>query len=312
MEEESNIKVGDTPTLIIKNLIENATIYSKQEGVNHSGSMKDRAAKNVLEKALREGRLKPGGIVIESSSGNMGIALATYCKALNLQFYCVIDPNITKTNKKILEEMDVNLIQVTKVDKNNGYLLSRIDEVHKFLAEHKDAFWINQYDNLDVIEGYYSLANELYNKVKPIDYLFMAVSSGGSIAGVSKRLKELSPNVKVICVDVKGSVIFGQPPEKRYIPGAGSSIRPNNIREACIDDLVIIEEKDVVKMCLEYKEQGIVLGGSSGLVLAGIKKYFIMHPKSGNINIATVFADQGFRYMETIYDENWRKKIFNK
>lgn len=119
-------------------------------------------------------KIKENGKVIESSSGNMGIALAFYCNAFGLKFYCVVDPNINRNNLKILQLLGAHIIMVDKADKYGGYLISRINEVRKFLEKNKDAYWINQYDNLMLIESYECIADEIIDEIKDVDYLFMA------------------------------------------------------------------------------------------------------------------------------------------
>ena len=301
-----------TPLLKVDSIFENIELYIKNEGCNLAGSIKDRAAKNVLSKLIECGKLKENGKVIESSSGNMGIALAFYCNAFGLKFYCVVDPNINRNNLKILQLLGAHIIMVDKADKYGGYLISRINEVRKFLVKNKDAYWINQYDNLMLIESYECIADEIIDEIKDVDYLFMAISSAGSISGVSRRIKKISPNTKVVCVDVNGSIIFGSEAKKRYIPGAGSSIRPSNLNYACIDEVIFVDEIDAINMCHSFTEKNYLIGGSSGLVLAGIKKYFDNYNVTNNCSVVTIFPDRGDSYIDTVYNNEWVIEKYNK
>ena len=171
-----------------------------------------------------------------------------------------------------------------------------------YVEKNNNVYWVNQYDNLDIIEGYYKIADEFCNYIKQIDYMFLTVSSGGSIAGISRRMKEISKDTKVIAVDVEGSVIFGHSGKKRYIPGAGSSITASNLEKAIIDDVVIVSEKQAVENCWNYKNTFGLIGGSSGVVLAGIEKYLSEYEVKPSVNFATIFPDRGERYLNSIYN----------
>lgn len=298
----------ETPVLKLTNIRDKVDLYVKYEGCNIFGSMKERAVRNCLKKAIENNRINYETEIIESSSGNMGIALASICNELGLRFTCVIDPHITPVNRTILETLNANLIMADKPDANGGFLLSRLEIVRDYVNNNKNVYWINQYDNFDIISGYYSIVDELYKNIKKIDYVFLSVSSGGSIAGISKRIKNLSQRTKVIAVDVEGSVIFGYPGQKRYIPGAGSSIVANNLKHAIIDDVIIVSERQAIERCWKYINEFGLIGGSSGVVLAGIEKYLAEHNIESNINIATIFPDRGERYIDSIYNKEWCKE----
>ena len=298
----------ETPVLKLTNIRDKVDLYVKYEGCNIFGSMKERAVRNCLKKAIENNRINYETEIIESSSGNMGIALASICNELGLRFTCVIDPHITPVNRTILETLNANLIMADKPDANGGFLLSRLEIVRDYVNNNKNVYWINQYDNFDIISGYYSIVDELYKNIKKIDYAFLSVSSGGSIAGISKRIKNLSQRTKVIAVDVEGSVIFGYPGQKRYIPGAGSSIVANNLKHAIIDDVIIVSERQAIERCWKYINEFGLIGGSSGVVLAGIEKYLAEHNIESNINIATIFPDRGERYIDSIYNKEWCKE----
>ena len=141
----------------------------------------------------------------------------------------------------------------------------------------------------------------------------MGVSSGGTITGVSKKVKERFPYAKVVGVDIIGSVIFGHPPQKRYIPGIGSSLIPDILKEAKIDEIVMIDEVSSIKMCHELLNRHyIYAGGSLGSVFAAIKKYFRENRINRKINVVTIFADRGERYTNTIYNQKWYANFFQK
>lgn len=315
MYEDIFDMVGNTPIINLNDKeLENVNLYIKMEYYNPTGSVKDRAAKYIINKINDSGLINKDTIIIESSSGNFGIALSAYCKYKGLKFYCVIDPLISEINEMLIKKFSVDVIKVTERDENGAYLLNRIRKVNELLLENPNSYWVNQYANKDNSDAYYNtLGIEMCNEVENIDYAFIGVSSGGTITGLSRRIKEVYPNAKVIAVDILGSVVFGGEPKKRYIPGIGSSKVPEILKLAVIDDVISIDERDVVKECnnllLQHK---IFVGGSSGAVFSAVKQYF--HGKSfeRKPNVITLFADGGDRYANTVYNEQWCKKFIYK
>lgn len=306
--------IGNTPLINLKDEeLDNINLYVKLEGWNPTGSVKDRAANYVLNKLLQSGEITKNTTIVESSSGNFGIALANYCKKLGLKFCCVIDPNILPINEKIIRSLAYKVIKVTKRDKTGGFLLTRIALIKEMLASGGDYYWMNQYGNPYVAEAYYNtVGKEICDEVN-IDYLFAGVSSGGTITGMSRRVKETYPESTVVAVDTEGSVIFKNKPKKRYIPGIGSSMRPTIIEKAFIDDVVMIEECDAAATCMDLlKNHYILAGGSSGSCFTAIKRYFKGKKFDKKPNVVTIFADRGDRYENTIYNTEWVNKYMNK
>ena len=277
------------------------------EFCNPTGSVKDRAAEFIIERLLSTGRLWPGSRLVESSSGNFGIALAARAHQRGLRFLCVIDPRINPANEAILRSSHAELIKVTEPDGAGGFLKTRLAKVHEIIAQDPETYWVNQYANPLNAEAYYTtLAEEICAAAPRLDYVFLGVSSGGTIAGVSRRVKELHPKAQIVAVDSKGSVIFGDAPRPRFIPGIGSSIRPEILDTAIIDKVIHVDEVTTVKTCRElYSDFGIFAGGSSGSVLAAVKRHFTLNVPNDEVVVATIFADRGERYLDTIYNPSW-------
>ncbi|GAB6926337.1 2,3-diaminopropionate biosynthesis protein SbnA [Paenibacillus sp. JCM 10914] len=300
--------LGNTP--MIKLCIEEQpalNVYAKMEFMNPTGSVKDRAASYVLKSMLNAGVIDQDTEIVESSSGNFGIALGHYCRYYGLKFHCVIDSNICLENENLVKMLSYKTYKIAERDHTGGYLLNRIKKVNQLISTIPNSYWINQYSNLQMGEAYYkSLGKEICESVAEIDYVFMAVSSGGTILGVSRCIKERFPNAKVIAVDIKGSVIFGNPPEKRTIPGMGSSMVPELVKHAFIDEIMIVDEPTIILSCHEFfYKYNILAGGSSGAVLAAIKSYFANKDIAAPLNVVTVLPDRGDRYVSTIYNEAW-------
>ncbi|XHR97220.1 2,3-diaminopropionate biosynthesis protein SbnA [Mucilaginibacter sp. UC70_90] len=309
-------KVGNTPLVYLKNdEIPNVKIFAKLEYYNPTGSVKDRAACYIINRALNEGIFNQDTVVIESSSGNFGVALSAYTKMHNLKFICVIDNNTLPVNEMLIKLQGAEIIKITEPDEYGGYLLNRIRKIKELLVEMPNLYWVNQYANTLNAEAYYgSLGREICQEApgQRVEYVFMGVSSGGTITGVSKRVKKEHPNAKIIAVDIYGSVIFGDTPRKRYIPGIGSSIQPEILEQAIIDEVVLVSEYETILCCKELLEKhNLYAGGSSGSVYAAIKKYFKNREMDVPVNVMCVFADRGERYIETIYNQKWSEMIMN-
>lgn len=298
--------IGNTPIYEIKN--EENNIYLKFEGKNPFGSSKDRSAHYVLDKLYKEGIINQETVIIESSSGNMGIALAAKCHDLGNRFICVIDPHISETNEYLIKQYGAETIKVKEKDENDSYLKTRLKTIQELQEKYKNCYWFNQYGNPLVCEAYEEIGREMLKQVEHIDYVFVAVSSAGTISGISKAIKEKSPTTKIIAVDVLGSKVFDiHTTKKRFLSGIGSSIQSVNLTRAIIDDVILIDELEGVKGCHEMLKNSLIFGGgSSGCVYQAIKEYVKKHDIK-NANIVGLLNDRGDRYIKTVYNEEWVK-----
>jgi cysteine synthase A len=301
-------KLGNTPMVKIEPKdLSCINLYAKLEGYNPMGSVKDRAAAYMLKKGIDDGKIKNDTVVIESSSGNLGIALSAFCREFGLKFYCVVDPHISPINEYLISTLSTKMIKVDEPDENGGYLLNRIKKVNELLNEIPNSYWINQYGNSYNPEAYKeTLGKEICDELDNIDYIFLGVSSGGTITGLSQKIKEKFPKAKVIAVDIDGSVIFGGKPRKRIIPGIGSSMVPSILKNAKIDEVIVVDEPSTIKMCHELlKEHNLFVGGSSGSVFSAVKKYFKEKKFYTKPNVVVIFADRGDRYINILYNNSW-------
>lgn len=302
--------IGKTPLVCLEEK-KNLDIYIKYEGKNPTGSIKDRAATYVIKKMLDSKKINEGTEIIESSSGNFGIALSAFCKHVGLKCTIVIDPNILPINEFLLSQWATNVTKVAQRDSTGGFLLTRTGYIKEKIQKDNNIFWVNQYSNKDVAEAYYStIGEEICNEIK-VDYIFIGVSSGGTITGISNKVKERYPSAKVVAVDVEGSVVFGNAPKKRYIPGVGSSMSPDILKYAKIDEVVIVKESDSIKKCWGFlKKHNMLIGGSSGSVYCAIDQYFNHKDLNEKQNVVALFADSGERYVNTIYNKEWVKQHY--
>jgi N-(2-amino-2-carboxyethyl)-L-glutamate synthase len=281
-------------------------LYAKMESSNPGGSAKDRAAFWILREAIRRGEITRRTTVVESSSGNFALSLSWLCARLGIQLIAVLDPNVNPATERILRKTWDRVEMVDGPAGPGGFLLGRLARVAELLQEVDGAYWPDQYSNVDGLRGHYELAGaELVTGLSRLDYLFVGIGTGATIAGLSRRATEAFGNVKVVAVDVVGSVILGGPPCRRYIPGIGSSIRPPLIDQALITESVVVSEREEVAGCHELlREHGVLAGGSTGCVYAVIKRYFADWSGPAPV-VVFLCADGGEAYLDTVYDAAW-------
>jgi cysteine synthase A len=305
--------IGDTPLVRLDRLFEGALfqVYAKLEGLNPGGSTKDRPAISILKHGLATGEIKPDTVVIESSSGNMGIGLAQACSYLGLRFICVVDPKTTQQNIRLLEAYGAEVNRVTEPDPVTGeYLQARIDRVNELLSSIKHSFWPNQYSNLYNPIAHHRTMHEIATALDgKVDYLFCATSTCGTLRGCAEYIREKGLSTRIYAVDAVGSVIFGGARKKRLIPGHGAAVTPELFQPHLADRCVHVTDIDCIVGCRRLvREEAILAGGSSGAVVSAIEQVKeIIIPYS---NCAVIFPDRGERYLDTIYSDEWVQKHF--
>ncbi len=304
--------VGNTPLVALSRLFPDPTVevIAKLELMNPGGSMKDRPARYIVERGLADGSIRPGGHLVESSSGNFGIALAMASRVYGLAFTCVVDPKTTATNVAILRTMGANVEIVDEPDETGGYLHTRVRRAKQLRDEIPGAVWVNQYANdRNWLAYYHGTGAEIVDQlVRPPDYLFAAVSTTGSILGCTRRMRERFPDLTVIAVDAVGSVIFGGSPGRRDIPGIGSSRVPELSRPEEIDEVVAVDDLEAALSCRRLlATEGIFAGGSSGSVVAAItRKLPELRP---GCRVVAILPDRGDRYLDLVYDDDWLARL---
>lgn len=290
-------------------LLRNNKIFLKMEGMSVTGSIKIKAALRMLEQMEINGQLKPGMKVIESSSGNLGLALSMACAVKGYPFICVTDPNISPQTAKLIEAYGAQLIQVSQLDDNGGFLGTRIALIKAMQKSDSELVWTNQYENFENIEAhYFSTGPQILRQFAKPDFVFIGAGTTGTLGGVSRYLRRHSPKTKIIAVDSVGSVTFGFPSGKRYIPGLGTSQPPPIQKYSDYDDIIMVDERKAVTMCRRLAHIGMLLGGSSGTILAGIVEKANTLPSDACI--VAISPDMGDRYVDTIYNDAWVEQHF--
>lgn len=298
--------VGNTPLVRLDRLFpqRDIEVLAKLEMLNPGGSVKDRSARYIVERGIGDGMIRPGTHIVESTSGNFGVALAMVAVRHGLRFTAVVDPNASRTNLRILRQFGAEIEMVREPDSAGGYLHTRLARVQDLLTEDPDAVWINQYANhLNWETHAVTTAREVIADCPdPVDVLVAAVSTTGTLHGLARGLRRVWPALQVVAVDAVGSVIFGTPPGPRMLPGVGSSRVPELLTPAEIDRVVHIDDAAAVRGCHRLlRQEAIFAGGSSGSVVAAIETLLPELPRPSRV--LTLLADRGERYLDLVYTD---------
>lgn len=277
----------------------------KLESYNPGGSIKYRTAQGLVADLKKVGRLRPGMTLIESTSGNLGVALAMLSKEQGYRFTAVTDPKTDQTVLDRMRDLGAHLIRVTEPDRAGGYLLSRLSAIRDFLAARPDAIWPNQYENpANPAVHYWHTAPEICEQCKDMDAIFIAASTGGTLAGIGRYLKRIAHSVRVVGVDLHGSRVFGLPGGKRLLTGMGSSQPSSFLRPGDYDDVVIVDDLAAIATCHRLRnELGLGLGGSSGAVIAACSRYLAINQDIKRP--VCICPDGAGNYLNTLYNQEW-------
>ena len=301
--------IGHTPLVKLTRIFPNLhfNLYAKIEALNPGGSMKDRPAFNIIKRGMEAGLIKPETVVIESSSGNMGLGLAQACAYFGLRFICVVDPKITAQNLRLLKTYGAEVDMVLAADPvSNEFLQARISRVKELRAKIENSFWPNQYANEWNPLAHHQTMHEIVVALgRPPDFLFVATSTCGTMRGCSEYIREHDMDTTIIAVDAVGSMIFGSGGKmKRLIPGHGAAVRPALYKDGLADHCVHVTDVDCVVGCRRLvRREAILAGGSSGALISAVERE-LHHIPSGAICVV-VLPDHGQRYLDTIYSDEW-------
>lgn len=303
--------IGNTPLLRLASLSDPSrgiNVYGKMECRNPGNSVKDRSAMELLARARRDHNLQPGWSIVESTSGNMGHALAMLCAVHGYQFICVLDPKTPKTNINLVRAFGGQVEMVDQPDEHGSYQQKRIAVAKAIASQVPNCLNLDQYNNPAAIDAhYYSTGPEIFSQLDgQVDVLVGSASTGSHLSGVARYLKERSPSTRIIGVEPEGSVVFGGDFKPFLQNGTGLSFKPGNIRDDLVDDVVKIGDREAFVACRRVAlDEGLLLGGSSGSVVAAARRF--VRQATGPANIVLVLPDGGGKYLDTVYDDQWLK-----
>jgi cysteine synthase len=268
--------------------------------------MKLLAARAIVEDGIAAGKIREGTRVVESTSGTFGLALAMLKNYYGYELSLVSDPVVDAHLRTRLGILGATL-DIVESPKDGSYQVARLARVKEILTEQPGAFFANQYFNPVNTEGYARLGDYLTRELGHIDCLIGTVGTGGSMCGTARRLKQYFPNLKVIGIDTPGSVVFGQPNAPRKLRGLGNSLVPGNVDHALFDEIHWVTAAEAARASRELlHDKGLFMGHTSGAAWLVSRWYAEEHPKE---NVAVIFPDEGYRYLDTVYHDGWTKEL---
>ncbi|HEX7184458.1 MAG TPA: 2,3-diaminopropionate biosynthesis protein SbnA [Thermoanaerobaculia bacterium] len=308
--------VGGTPLVELRRIYPglDVRLFAKLESLNPGGSIKDRPALEILEEAMWNGDVGPDTVIVESSSGNMGIGLAQACACYGLRLICVVDAKASRQNVRILEVYGAEIDYVAEPDPETGeFLQARLKRVQQLLGEIDGAFWPNQYANTHnsgshIRTTMQEVAAQLGGKV---DFVFCATSTCGTVRGCGEYVRKNGLPTRVVAVDALGSLIFSDQKGPRFLPGMGAGLRPPLCDLEFIDDCVHVSDLECIAGCRRLvRREGILAGASSGGLVTAVSKIRDKIPAGSTCVV--ILPDRGERYLDTVYSDEWVRDHFGE
>jgi cystathionine beta-synthase len=309
--------IGNTPLIRLEKITRavKPDIFAKLEYFNPMGSIKDRIAFYMIEKAEKDGRIRPGDTIIDNSSGNTALGLAMVCSVKGYKVKMVVRDNLSMEKIKFLKAMNVELVMVDHT-LPPGSPGSYNNITPQIVEDTPGGYYFDQHNNRENSETHYHTTGpEIWHQMEgKIDYLVAGIGTGGTICGMAKYLKEKDPHIKVIAVDPVGSVFYDYfhtknliTPSPYFLEGLGDEFLIGCVDFSLIDDIFKITDKMAFRMTRELADKDAILaGGSSGAALWGALELAKKIDRSARI--VTVFADSGTRYLSSIYNDDWLKQ----
>lgn len=300
--------IGNTPLvpIVLSVAGRHRTVQLKLEAANPCGSLKDRTAASLVAELERQGALAPGCVLVESTSGNLGVALASIARQRGYGFVAVVDPKTTPENMARIRRLGGRIELVDTPDPAGGYLLARIERVHGLCASSPALVWPDQYTSPANPRAHeHGTGPELLEQLGgALDAVLVPVSTGGTLAGIARFLRRESPQTRIVAVDAAGSVALGGRPGPRLLTGIGASRRSSFLTPDLYDDAVRVSDTHAFACCHALAAAtGIGVGGSSGAALAACARLLARDPDLDRV--ACLCPDGARAYTSTIYDQRW-------
>jgi cystathionine beta-synthase len=311
--------IGNTPLIRLNKITQGirGTVYAKMEAMNPGLSAKDRIAIHMIDKAEREGRLLPGGTIIEATSGNTGFSIAMISAIRGYRCLLTVTSKISQEKINLLKAMGARVIicpKSVKPEDPRSYYQRAI----QLANDTPNSLYLNQNFNSDNVEAHYlSTGPEIWKQTEgKITHLLCSTGTGGTLSGTAKYLKEQNPDIQIVAIDAYGSVL------KKYfetgvydtneiypyrIEGTGKNIIPDNVRFEYIDRYVKVTDKNsAFKARRLAKQEGLLVGYSSGAVMQGL--FEIRRDIKKDDLAVLIFADHGSRYLGKIFNDEWMEE----
>lgn len=287
-------------------------LFLKCEGFNFAGSVKLKAANEMVEAAERSGALRPGSVLVESSSGNLGVALSIIAASKGYGFRCVTDSRCNLATRLLMEALGSEVHVITEPDPETGYLGARLNYVRNLCDSDKRYVWLNQYTNDNSWKAHYRTTGPAIARQFPeLDVLFVGAGTTGTLMGCARYFKDHHPSVRIVAIDTVGSVSFGTPAARRMLPGLGMNVRPPLLDTRYVDEVLHVEEADAIRTCHRLARRGFLFGGSTGTVVSGATGWLARH-EARDLTAVAIAPDLGERYLDTIYQSNWVQDLYGE
>lgn len=307
--------IGNTPLVYLKKVSEitGCNIYGKAEFLNPGGSIKDRTALGIIRDAEQRGELRPGGVIVEGTAGNTGIGLTMIANALGYRSVVVMPQSQSREKIEMLDlyGADLFLVPKTGYDDPNHYIHTARRKAEELArTEHNGAIWARQFDNPANARTHYETTGaEIWQQTNgKVDGFVCSVGTGGTLAGVSNYLKERNPAIRIGLADPEGSALYNhhhngklESEGNSIVEGIGISILTDNFRQARVDSAYRISDQQALPYIFDLlKEEGLCLGGSSGINVAGAVE--LARELGPGHTIVTILCDYGHRYKSSLFN----------
>ncbi len=308
--------VGNTPIVELKKSIPRNTkhrFFAKLEYFNPGGSVKDRIALAMIEAAEKRGELKPGGTIVEATSGNTGVGLALTACMKGYQCIFIMPDKISEEKRALLRAYGAKVV-ITPTGLEPEHPLSHYSVANTIAENTPNSFLTNQYHNPDNPQcHYHSTGPEIWRQMDgQIDVFVGGAGTGGTLSGCAQFLKEKKPNLEIICADPVGSILYDlyyhnkivDPPASYKVEGVGEDMLPDNVHLKSYNGFVRVTDQEAFQMTkILARDEGICVGPSSGLALVGAIKYSENYKEPKNILV--LFPDSGRAYLSKAFNDHW-------
>ncbi|MEW5700860.1 MAG: cysteine synthase family protein [Candidatus Zixiibacteriota bacterium] len=310
--------VGNTPLVVLgqtsSELCHN--VLAKLDFLNPTGSVKDRIALYIIEKAERLGIIRPGDLIVDNSSGNTAISVAMVAAVKGYRSLFTVPDKTSKEKIDLIRAFGAEVVVCpTDVphDHPDGYYLAA-----RRIASERGAYLFDQYNSPLNIESHYATTGpEIWQQTNgTVDVFIAGIGTGGTLSGAARFLKEQRPSVRVVAVDPVGSIFnnlfyFNElsVPGRYHVEGIGSDTPCGALDMSVIDEIVQIDDNQAFHFARRLvREEGLLVGGSSGSAVAGVAEWAKRHPEQGPLNVVTILPDSGQRYVSKFLSDDWMRR----
>ncbi len=310
--------IGNTPIVRLSRCVPDSPheFFGKIEYFNPGGSIKDRIALSIIEEAEKSGQLKPGGTIVEATSGNTGVGLGLVGLLKGYKCVFVMPEKISEEKRAVLRAYGAKVVMtptgLAPEDPNSHYSVAR-----RIVEETPGAYLANQYNNPANVRVHYEVTGpEIWKQMDgKIDVFVAGIGTGGTLSGVGRYLKEKNPAIKNVCADPHGSILYDlfyhkevrTPPASYLVEGIGEDMLPDNVHFQYMDDFVQVDDKESFQACRDLAaKEGLLIGPSCGSAFAAAVKYSKTLTKPSKILV--VLPDGGRSYLSKAYNDAWLKE----